>query len=173
MIRRHDGLVHKSITSNNDTDVSSCEGKKAIPQSFVRVSRRMYLIPYKYLPQEVAISLTFGFQIILDAKLWKTIPRIRFSVYFWPQKKLTEIWLPPPPKKRKLHQCHNFVNFFWLSKVNGKSDSRDHFPILHWFSIYFWLPEKINEYGGFPKKKKKKGENYTNGAKSYPPPPTM
>ncbi len=47
---------------------------------FARVGRHMYLIPYlilyKYVLQEVAISPTSDFWIFLDAKLWKAIPKI-------------------------------------------------------------------------------------------------
>ncbi len=48
----------------------------------------MYLIPYEYILQEVAISPSFDFRNFLDAKLWKTIPKIRFSIYFSPLKKI-------------------------------------------------------------------------------------
>ncbi len=75
----------------------------------------MYLIPYEYVLQEVAISPTFDFRIFLDAKLWKTILKIRFSIYFSPpKKKLTEIWPPPPPKKSE-----NYTNAIISSIFSG------------------------------------------------------
>ncbi len=49
-----------------------------------RVGRQTYLIPYEYVLQEVAIFPTFDFLIFLDAKLWKTITKFRFSIYFSP-----------------------------------------------------------------------------------------
>ncbi len=57
-----------SIASYNDTNVSSREAKKATLQSFLRVGRRMYLIPYQYVLQEVTISPTFDFRIFLNAE---------------------------------------------------------------------------------------------------------
>ncbi len=52
-------VVELAIASFNDTNVSSCEVKKATPQSFVLVGRCTYLINYEYETQEVTISPTF------------------------------------------------------------------------------------------------------------------
>ncbi len=93
------------IAFYNDTNISSREAKKATLQSFARVAQRTYLIPYlifyEYVLQEVAILPTFDFRIFLDAKLWKTIPKIRFSIYFSRPNKIDgNIAAVPPPKKK-------------------------------------------------------------------------
>ncbi len=56
---RHPSWIYCHIPSYNDTNVSCCEVKKATLQSFALAGRRTYLIHYEYVPQEVAISLTF------------------------------------------------------------------------------------------------------------------
>ncbi len=96
--------------------------------------------------------LIFGFFWILN--YWKRFLKSDFPFTFHHQIKLMEIWPFFQKKKWKLHQCHNFVNFFWPSKVHRKSDSTVRFLILNWFSIYFWPPEKIDELWPFFQKKK-------------------
>ncbi len=89
-----------------------------------------YLTPYKYVLQEVAISPTFDFRILLDAKLWKTIPKIRFSIYFSSPKKLTEIW-PFSPKKVKITPMPKFLQFFLAVKSKWKIGFYGSFLILN------------------------------------------
>ncbi len=95
--------------------------------------------------------LIFGF--FSDAKLWKTIPRIQFSIFFWPSEKIVlttrKCWwnygrFSKKKKKKKSENRNNggtarespprdfriILNakyFFWWSKVNGKSYSVDRF----------------------------------------------
>ncbi len=51
--------LYYNIASYNDINVSSCEVKKATPQSFALIGRCTYLMHYEYVPQEDAISPTY------------------------------------------------------------------------------------------------------------------
>ncbi len=102
--------------------------------------------------QDCIISVVcnmYVFRNFFDAKLWKTIPRIRFSTYFWPPEKIIDgIMTVFPKKKWELH-------VWWHGKGLPPCDFWIFFNAKLWktirrirFSTYFWPPEKIDEIIG-------------------------
>ncbi len=104
--------MNEAIASYNDT-YQAVKLKRQHRKSFARVGWPTYLIPEEYVLHEVVISPTFDFRIFLDAKLWKMIPKIWFSICFSPPKKIDRNMAVFPKKSE------NYTNAIISSIFSG------------------------------------------------------